>query len=198
VRSSSQPARTPLRRSRALRILVGLVLLTVVVLAVITRTVMFPREDPPGPADAIVVLGGLGSAAVVAKAVDLAEAGYSGRILISDAFGGDTRPANLCARPVPIPDTTITVECFEPHPRTTGGEARAIASFATERGWNRVLVVTSSYHVSRARVQISQCYPGALAVLGASQPMDPAKWAYQFVYQSGGFVKAWVTPACSQ
>ncbi|SEN40380.1 YdcF family protein [Cryobacterium sp. TMT1-3] len=183
-------------RQRALTVLTGLLLLAVGLLAVTTRTVMFPREDPPRPADAIVVLGGLGSAAVVAKAVDLATAGYSGRILISDAFGGDTRPANLCARPVPVPGTTIEVDCFDPHPTTTRGEAEAIAVFATARGWNRVIVVTSSYHVSRARVQISRCYAGSLAVIGARQPMDPLKWAYQFGYQSAGFIKAVATPAC--
>jgi uncharacterized SAM-binding protein YcdF (DUF218 family) len=171
-------------------------LLIVCVLAVTTRTVMFPREDQPGPADVIVVLGGLGSAAVVQKAVDLAEAGNSERILISDAFGGDTRPAHLCAREVPVPGTSIEVECFTPHPATTSGEAEAIAVIAVEHGWNRLIVVTSTYHVSRARVQISRCYPGALAVVGAAQPMDPAKWAYQFAYQSAGFVKAWVTPTC--
>ncbi|MBG6213273.1 MAG: YdcF family protein [Cryobacterium sp.] len=184
------------RRQRALILLTGLALLTVGVLALTTRTVMFPREDQPGPADAIVVLGGLGSAAVVEEAVGLAEAGYSEHILISDAFGGDTRPANLCARPVPVPGTTIVVECFDPHPTTTRGEAEAIAAFATEQGWDRVIVVTSSYHVSRARLQISQCYAGSLAVIGARQSMDPLKWAYQFVYQSAGFVKAWVMPAC--
>lgn len=183
-------------RQRLLITLTGLVLLTVGLLAVTTRTVMFPREDPPVPADAIVVLGGLGSAAVVSKALDLAKAGYSERILISDAFGGDTRPANLCARPVPVPGTTIEVQCFDPQPTTTRGEAEAIAAFATARGWSRVIVVTSSYHVSRARVQINRCYAGALAVIGARQPMDPLKWSYQFVYQSAGFVKAAVTPAC--
>ncbi|TFD59097.1 hypothetical protein E3T39_12145 [Cryobacterium suzukii] len=171
-------------------------LLIVGLLAITTRTVMFPREDPVASADAIVVLGGLGSAAVVAKAVDLAETGYSERIFISDAFGGDTRPANLCARAVPVPGTTITVECFDAHPATTRGEAEAIAAFATAQGWNRVIVVTSSYHVSRARVQISRCYAGSLAVVGARQPMDPLKWAYQYLYQSAGFVKASITPAC--
>ncbi|MDJ0338177.1 YdcF family protein [Cryobacterium sp. PH31-O1] len=184
------------RRQRALTVLTGLVLLAVGLLAVTTRTVMFPRTDPPGPADAIVVLGGLGSAAVVATAVDLATAGYSGRVLISDAFGGDTRPANLCARPVPVPGTTIEVECFDPQPTTTRGEAETIAAFATARGWDRVIVVTSSYHVSRARLQIRRCYAGWLAVIGARQPMDPLKWAYQFGYQSAGFLKAQVIPSC--
>ena len=176
--------------------LTGLLLLTVGLLAVTTRTVMFPREDPPVTADAIVVLGGLGSAAVVARAIDLATAGYSGRVLISDAFGGDTRPANLCARPVPVPGTTVDVSCFDPHPTTTRGEAEALAAFASAQGWNRVIVVTSSYHVSRARLQISRCYAGSLAVIGARQPMDPLKWAYQFVYQSAGFIKAAAAPAC--
>ncbi len=183
-------------RRRALVILTGLVLLISALLGVTTRTVMFPREDSATAADAIVVLGGLGSAAVVQKAVELAEAGFSDLIVISDAFGGDTRPANLCARPVPVPGTTINVECFDPHPTTTRGEAKAIAMFATDRGWNRVIVVTSSYHVSRARVQISQCYSGPLAVIGAQQPMDPPTWAYQFVYQSAAFLQARVSPAC--
>ena len=177
-------------------VVTGLVLLTVGLLAVTTRTVMFPREDQPIPVDVIVVLGGLGSAAVVQKALALAEAGYSERILISDAFGSDTRPAHLCARPVPVPGTAIQVDCFRPHPTSTSGEGEAIAAFAIERGWNRVIVVTSSYHVSRARVQIGQCYAGTLVVIGARQPMDPLKWAYQFVYQDAGFVKARIAPAC--
>ena len=183
-------------RQRALVLLTGLVLLTVGLVAVTTRTVMFPREDAPSSADAIVVLGGLGSAAVVQKALDLARAGYSDHVLISDAFGGDTRPANLCGRDPAVPGTAIEVECFDPHPTSTRGEAEAIAAFASAQGWNRVIVVTSSYHVSRARLQISRCYPGVLAVIGAAQPMDPPKWVYQFGYQSAGFIKAWLTPAC--
>ena len=178
-------------------LLIGALLLLVALVAVTTRTVMFPREDSPGTADAIIVLGGLGSAAVVQRALALAEAGHSDHILISDAFGGDTRPANLCARDVPVAGTSIEVECFDPHPTNTRGEAEAIADFANSRAWSRVIVVTSSYHVSRARIQISRCYDGALAVVGAEQPMDPLKWAYQFAYQSAGFVKAWVTPACT-
>ena len=181
---------------RAFVLLTGVVLLTVGILAVTTRTVMFPREDIPRSADAIVVLGGLGSAAVVQEALNLAVAGYSDRILISDAFGGDTRPANLCARDPAVPGTSIDVQCFDPNPSNTRGEAEAIAAFASAQGWNRVIVVTSSYHVSRARLQIGRCYSGVLTVIGAAQPMDPPKWAYQFGYQSAGFVKAWLTPAC--
>jgi len=177
-------------------LLIGFVLLTVGLVAVTTRTVMFPREDPPSSADTIVVLGGLGSAAVVQEALDLAKAGYSDHVLISDAFGGDTRPANLCARDPAVPGTSIDVECFDPHPTSTRGEAEAIAAFASAQGWSSVIVVTSSYHVSRARLQISRCYSGTLAVIGAVQPMDSAKWAYQFGYQSAGFIKAWLTPAC--
>lgn len=187
---------SPFHRRRVCVAVFGAVLLIIALLAVTTRTVMFPHEDAPISADAIVVLGGLGSAAVVHKAVELARAGYSDRILISDAFGGDTRPANLCARKVPIPGTTIEVSCFTPHPTTTRGEGEAIAAFATERGWHRVIVVTARYHVSRARVQISQCFVGTLRVIGAEQPMDPVKWIYQFAYQSGGFLKIWVTPLC--
>jgi uncharacterized SAM-binding protein YcdF (DUF218 family) len=97
---------------------------------------------------------------------------------------------------VPVPGTTIEVDCFDPNPTTTRGEAEAIAEFANAQGWSRVIVVTSSYHVSRARAQISQCYAGSLAVIGAQQPMDLSRWAYQLAYQGAGFVKAALTPVC--
>ncbi len=183
-------------RHRFFTLLVGVALITIGLLAVTARTVIFPREDPAAQSDAIIVLGGLNSAVVVARAVELAKSGYSSHVLISDAFGGDTRPTHLCQRTVPVPGTAISVECFNPQPATTGGEAEAIAHFAARRGWTSVIVVTASYHVSRARVQVSQCYTGHLAVVGARQQMDTSDWAYQFLYQSAGFIKTWAEPTC--
>lgn len=39
-----------------------------------------------------------------------------------------------------------------PDPPSTRGEARAVARLARERGWRRILVVTSTYHVPRTRL----------------------------------------------
>jgi len=40
---------------------------------------------------------------------------------------------------------------LQPHPTTTRGEAEEIGSLARAHHWSSVLVVTSKYHISRAR-----------------------------------------------
>jgi aminopeptidase-like protein len=47
------------------------------------------------------------------------------------------------------------------------GEAELLARLAAARGWHRVDVVTSQYHVVRARLLIARCYRGQLRVVGA-------------------------------
>lgn len=166
-------------------------ILLVAAAAVSTQAYVFPREDGIRPVDAVVVLGGLNSGPLLREAVALADEGYTDRIVISDAFGGDTRPANLCER-----ESDHEIECFRPDPGSTRGEAQAIAALADERGWRSVAVVTATYHVSRARVLIERCYPGDLAMVGAAVPMGVGDWAHQYAYQSAGFVKVWLNPGC--
>jgi uncharacterized SAM-binding protein YcdF (DUF218 family) len=60
--------------------------------------------------------------------------------------------------------------CFTPDPYSTQGEARWIAQEAKERGWDSVVVVTSSYHVRRSRMIVERCFHGDLAVVGAHPP----------------------------
>lgn len=184
---------TRYRHRRRLLLTVSLVLGAVMasLLAAGTAAYVFPREDSPRRVDAVVVLGGLASKPVTEKALQLADDGYTDLIVISDAFGQDTRPANLCAS-----DARIEIECFRPDPGTTQGEARAIARYAQERGWRSVIVVTSTYHVTRARVLIERCFTGDLAMIGARQPMSAGDWAHQYLYQTGGFIKAWLSPDC--
>jgi uncharacterized SAM-binding protein YcdF (DUF218 family) len=165
----------------------------VVIVAAITMTLTygFPREDEPAPADAIIVLGGLSSEPVVAEAQRLAASGFSGRIVISDAFGGDTRPATLCATAV-----ELDISCFTPEPGTTAGEARAIGGLAAAEEWDSLIIVTADYHVSRARVILEQCFTGNLLVVGAAVPLDVDGWLYQYMYQTAGLIKSAIEPAC--
>jgi uncharacterized SAM-binding protein YcdF (DUF218 family) len=58
------------------------------------------------------------------------------------------------------------VLCFDPKPYSTRGEARTIARLAQRHGWQRVDVVTSRYHVFRARIVIQRCYHRHLAMIG--------------------------------
>jgi uncharacterized SAM-binding protein YcdF (DUF218 family) len=59
------------------------------------------------------------------------------------------------------------VVCFEPVPFSTQGEARTVARLARERGWSSVVVVTSRFHVTRAKLLFRRCWHGPLAVIGA-------------------------------
>ena len=61
--------------------------------------------------------------------------------------------------------------CFKPDPYSTQGEARWIGREAERRGWDSVVVVTSSYHVKRARKIVGRCFHDRLAVVGTDPPL---------------------------
>jgi len=66
-----------------------------------------------------------------------------------------------------------------PDPYTTRGEARAIARLAREHGWQSVVVVTSGYHVPRARLIVQRAFDGEVQMVGAPSwrmrlPLDVA------------------------
>jgi uncharacterized SAM-binding protein YcdF (DUF218 family) len=60
-----------------------------------------------------------------------------------------------------------SIECFIPNPVTTVGEARTASALANERGWRHLAVVTSDYHVSRARMVFTQCFSGDITMIAA-------------------------------
>lgn len=78
--------------------------------------------------------------------------------------------------------------CVRADPFSTQGEARLIARLAKVRGWRAVDVVTSRFHVYRARLIIRRCYHGKLAMVGAPNPggfdlirnllLEPVKLVY--------------------
>lgn len=65
-------------------------------------------------------------------------------------------------------DLSFEVICLRPRPDSTRAEARAVGDLAVERGWDRVVVTTSSAHVARARLLFRRCVEGAVAVVGSS------------------------------
>jgi uncharacterized SAM-binding protein YcdF (DUF218 family) len=79
------------------------------------------------------------------------------------------------------------VLCFRPDPYSTRGEARAVARMAAVRGWRSVVVVTSTYHVTRARLLFDRCVDARVRVTGATYRrsliplevfLEPAKLVY--------------------
>ena len=86
--------------------------------------------------------------------------------------------------------------CFQPDPTTTRGEAEEIGRLARQHHWHSVIVVTSTYHVSRARLIVERCMPGTVLMVAAPGKPSLEGWGYQFLYQTGGFAKALLHPSC--
>lgn len=125
---------------------------------------VWPETDtPPADADAVVVLSG-GRGHRLAEGRKLIAEGVSDTLVISDGLDpGWVEAARLCE--------TERAICFTPDPYSTQGEARWIAQEAKQRGWDSVVVVTSTYHVRRTRMIVERCFDGDLAVVGAHPPL---------------------------
>jgi uncharacterized SAM-binding protein YcdF (DUF218 family) len=144
------------------------------------------------PADAVVALGGEVATAWVAY--DLAAEGAAEVVVISDPYGDvDTGFIDgICAGAPPRPE----VVCFDPRPRTTRGEARFVADLAERRGWDRVAVMTPTYHVARAEYVVGRCTDAELAMVDAGLGVGAGEWAYQYAYQTAGWLRAWTQRGC--
>jgi hypothetical protein len=143
------------------------------------------------PADAVVALAGAPRS--VGTAQELVERGAAKVLVVSNAYGPDDAQMRQLCGSDPVGYEVI---CFVPSPDTTRGEARAVGRLALERGWHDVVVVTLTYHVSRARLIVGRCYQGRLRMQQSPEADGPASWAYQLAYQTAAFVKAAVLRGC--
>ena len=115
---------------------------------------------PSGNADAVVSLDG-DKPRRLRKAVELAAAAPTLVVVRGDAVA----PELLRASDLPFEVLSVV-----PEPSTTHGEARAVARLAYERGWQRLLVVTSVYHVQRARLIFRRARSCELGLVSAGCP----------------------------
>jgi uncharacterized SAM-binding protein YcdF (DUF218 family) len=147
---------------------------------------VWPREDEPRHADAVIVLSGAHSR--LQTGIDLVRAGVAPLLVISDGTQpGWERGNSLCAG-----ESRLAVLCFDPKPYSTHGEAEAIGRFARNRRWRTVLIVTSRYHVTRARLLVRRCTaarveavssPTSAGAIAINVPWESAKLAYQLTAQ---------------
>lgn len=140
---------------------------------------------------AVVVLDGSGDRR--GRGVALAEAGHVGTLVISDP---ERNPCPHDAPGVPhdlngLPNDVrgVRVLCFDPNPVSTQGEARAIAALARRYDWQRLLVVTGTAQVTRARVRLERCYHGQMAFSGID-PSGLGGWIHDIAYEQAAIVKA--------
>lgn len=102
-------------------------------------------EHPP---DVVVALSGQTERLVVAE--EIAEA-TGATLLVSWVPGSHPERDERCA------DQGERLRCFVPRPVSTAGEARVVGELAAEHDWDRLVVVTSRYHVGRAAMLVGQC-----------------------------------------
>ena len=158
----------------ALAMLVGLWLVAVAVLFVWPQA----AQTPPAHADAVVVLSG-GENGRLDPALALVQRGIAPVLAISSAFRDPKwKKAHRLCRGQDGP-TRFRVVCFEANPYSTRGEAETVARLARRYGWHRLVVVTSTYHVTRARMLFRRCFHGSLWTVGTSAPLLelPLEWA---------------------
>lgn len=192
------------KRRRALRWLGGLlavfVVLFVLWLAICHAVFDNPRTDPPAASDAVFVLGPPDPTRME-LAYQLVEQEQVADVLLI------ANPAPMNSEHPSIydyyekseyckPRKDIEVICFRPSPSTTQGEALKLRELAEERGWDTVTAVTFTQHISRARMILNRCYSGELRMSAVDYDFPATFVLRQYVYQTGGYLKAWLTPGC--
>lgn len=136
----------------------------VIALAAMGRLFVWPAVDTVDHVDAIVVLGG-GEHVRLQTGLDLFAEGAGDVLVLSAGTAEEATTHGL-----DCDDSTVV--CVDPTPVTTAGEARTISELAAYRGWASLAVVTSTYHLSRARALFGQCFDGRLAMVEAPVSRD--------------------------
>jgi len=164
-------------RRKTLMVLNALVALFLVLTAVLF---VWPATNAPRRSDAIVVLGGSGPR--IQKGLALARAGYAPYLVISVSDRADPYQC-------PSAPPRVSIICFIPHPRTTQGEARAVARLARTHDWHQIILVPGIPQTTRARIRFDRCYHGTL-LFDPTSPGGLGEWIHSVIYEWGALIKA--------
>lgn len=143
------------------------------------------EPDRVGPVDAVVLfVGGRGER--LETALELMDLRVAPTLVIPNGTArGWPRGNRLCRNQRPF-----EVLCPTPDPVTTRGEARLIAQLAEDRGWSSVAMVTSTYHVDRARVWLRHCYDGDITAVAAPVTLSKVDWLKRLSHEWPGQLQA--------
>lgn len=139
-------------------------------------------QDRIEPADAIIVIGDDDFTADRAmEAAALFRAGWAPQVVAS---GRMLRPymsvADLMARDLESRGVAASaIVRFSHRANDTLEEAEALRVLVAQKGWRRILLVTSNYHTRRARYIFRKVLPGSVSLEVASASdsgFEPATW----------------------
>lgn len=145
-------------------------------------------DDPPARADAVIVLAG--SKKRLPVALGLMRDGAARTLVVSDGL----EPRNRLAVSVCTTRQAFAVVCPKPDPYSTRGEAQLIGRLASERGWRSLVVVTSRFHLLRARLLVERCFPGRVTMVGA--PIEAWRLPLVIALEWGKLARAEVLRSC--
>lgn len=111
-------------------------------------------------ADAIVAISGGDTVARTEKAIELYKRGWADTLIFSGAAYDSNSPSNARAMKVQalaagVPEAAIIIEEYA---RDTADNARRTLNVASERGVERIILVTSAYHQRRAGIEFRQTF----------------------------------------
>ncbi|MDQ4068157.1 MAG: YdcF family protein [Actinomycetota bacterium] len=157
---------------RVARAALRLVALAALLFLVSLVPFVWPPRDGVKRADAVMVLSG-DHGERLAKGLSLMEEGVA-PTLVLNGTPDLAQVLELCRGGQPF-----EVVCLRPDPDSTRAEARAAGRLASERRWDEVVVVTTKYHVTRARLLFSRCIDGKVKMVGATPPYGRRMRAHQ-------------------
>jgi uncharacterized SAM-binding protein YcdF (DUF218 family) len=136
-----------------------------------------PAETgPPARANAVVVLSGAKNR--LTKAEQLIRAGVAPVLAISSVLRTPNWHAALrLCRAGRYHGARVL--CFEASPYSTRGEAETMSRIARRNRWSSLAIVSSTFHLTRAKLLFGRCFGGKLSLIGTSTPwwQLPEEWA---------------------
>lgn len=151
-----------------------------------------PPLAGPAPSDAIVVLAG-DSDERLPVARDLLDHSVAPALaLTSTDTLGNASADRLCQTQTP----NDSLVCYTPSQGNTRDEVRALAQVIDRHDWDRISVVTSRYHATRAFALLQQCSTATIQMVASEPEFGPVEWLRRFVIEFGGLAQAYWNPAC--
>jgi uncharacterized SAM-binding protein YcdF (DUF218 family) len=146
--------------------------------AATARLFIWPDVDSIGQVDAVVLFAG-GRGERLALAEGLMEDGVASELVVPNGLAvGWPQGNRACTE-----DRPYNVHCLRPDPDTTVGEARAIAELASSESWDSLLVVTSSYQLSRAALLLDRCFDGEVLTAKAQPDLAWREWGSRVAHE---------------
>jgi len=163
----------------------GIALAFIVATGATAGLFVFPHTHTPLKADAVVVFRG-GQGERLDTAVGLMKAGVAKDLVIPNGTTASWPQANRLCRGA----ASYDVACPTPSVETTRGEARAIAEVARRNNWQHIVLVTSTYHVTRARVLLERCFNGKVDAVEARPGLTVSRFITRVTHEWAGMAEA--------